>query len=65
MPVEWSLRVRIASTPCKAAASATRASSVAITTRLAPLSRARSATRTTIGRPPMSASALPGSRDDA
>src|SRR5690606_31116251 len=41
-----------------------RASSVAIATRCAPAARARSATRTTIGWPPMSASALPGSRVD-
>ena len=33
--------------------------------RSAPLARARSATCTTIGRPPRSASGLPGSRVDA
>src|SRR6267143_1541623 len=39
--------------------------SVATYTSRAPLSRARSATRTTIGLPPISASAFPGSRLDA
>jgi hypothetical protein len=42
-----------------------RSSSVATTTRDAPDARARSATRTTIGLPPMSASGLPGRRVDA
>src|SRR3977135_2720462 len=39
--------------------------SVATYTSRAPLSRARSATRTTMGLPPISASAFPGSRLDA
>src|SRR3954468_3536721 len=39
--------------------------SVATTTSLAPLSRARSATWATIGLPPMSARIFPGSRVDA
>jgi len=42
-----------------------RASSVATTTLAAPLFRAFSATRTTIGLPAMSASGLPGRRVDA
>src|SRR5690606_27262602 len=46
-------------------ASTMRWSSVAMATRSAPAARARSATRTTMARPPMSASALPGSRVDA
>jgi hypothetical protein len=54
-----------ASTPWAAAAARMRSSSVAITTRAAPLARAFSATRTTMGLPPMSASGLPGSRVDA
>src|SRR5437660_11435174 len=39
--------------------------SVATYTSRAPLSRARSATRTTMGLPPISASAFPGNRLDA
>ena len=65
MPEAWSARVMIASQPCARAAAAMRSSSVAIHTAAAPLARARSATRTTIGLPAMSASALPGSRLDA
>src|SRR5437773_8322018 len=51
--------------PCAAAPSTMRRSSVAMTTRPAPLASARSATRTTIGFPAMSASGLPGRRVDA
>src|SRR5439155_21808623 len=51
--------------PCAAAPSTIRRSSVATTTRSAPLASARSATRTTIGFPAMSASGLPGKRVDA
>jgi hypothetical protein len=42
-----------------------RASSAATTTREAPESLARCATRTTMGKPAMSASGLSGKRDDA
>jgi hypothetical protein len=38
---------------------------VATATLSAPLAAARSQTRTTIGLPPISASGLPGKRDDA
>src|SRR5262245_2747942 len=51
--------------PCAVAPSTIRRSSVAMTTRCAPLACARSATRTTIGLPAMSASGLPGSRVEA
>src|SRR5438093_13241938 len=54
-----------ASTPCAAQAAAMSAWSVATMMRLAPDSRARSATRTTIGLPPRSASGLFGSRVEA
>jgi hypothetical protein len=54
-----------ASKPCAATAAAMRESSVATTTRAAPLASARSATLTTIGRPPMSANAFAGRRVDA
>src|SRR5690606_22904906 len=65
VPVGWSARVMIASKPASRAAPAMRSSSVATATRCAPAARARSATRTTIGLPPMSASALPGRRVEA
>jgi len=55
----------IASQPWSRAAARIRSSSVAIQTAAAPLARARSATRTTIGLPAMSASAFPGSLLDA
>ena len=65
VPVGWSLRVMQTAMPCAATAARTRSSSVATATRAAPAARARSATRTTIGLPAMSASGLPGSREDA
>src|SRR5437764_4502989 len=54
-----------ASMPCAAQAPAMSAWSVATMMRAAPASRARSATRTTIGRPARSASGLFGSRVEA
>src|SRR5450631_99193 len=54
-----------ASMPCAITASRMRSSSVATTTLLAPPARARSATRTTMGLPPMSESGLPGSLVEA
>src|SRR5208282_2946395 len=51
--------------PCASAAARMRSSSVAMTTRSAPLARARSATRTTIGLPRISSSGLPGRRVEA
>src|SRR5581483_8892934 len=53
------------STPCAATASRMRTSSVATITSRAPASRARCATRTTIGLPAMSTSGLPGKRLEA
>src|SRR5271167_422791 len=55
----------MASMPCCTAAARMRSSSVAMTTRSAPLACARSATRTTIGLPTISSSGLPGRRVDA
>ncbi len=51
--------------PFASTAALIRASSVATTTRAAPAAIARSATRTTIGLPAMSASGLPGRRVEA
>lgn len=53
------------SQPWARAASRTRASSVAMTTRVAPEAAACSATRTTMGLPPKSISGLPGRRAEA
>ena len=65
MPVAWSARVMHTGMPCAATAARMRSSSVATATWVAPASRARSATRTTIGLPAMSASGLPGNRLEA
>jgi len=63
VPLGWSARVSTASAPVAAIACAMRASSVATMTRASPRARrVRSATWQTIGRPPISASAFPGSR---
>src|ERR1700731_1191102 len=51
--------------PYRAPAPITSEASVAINTCWAPEARARSATRTTIGLPPRSASGLPGRREEA
>ncbi|MNS63500.1 hypothetical protein D3C72_965960 [compost metagenome] len=65
VPDGWSARVITASTPCAAQASATAAASVATTVRRADEAWARSATRTIIGCPPISASGLFGRRVEA
>ena len=65
VPVEWSPRVISARTPWAWAACSTRASSVAMQTCAAPERAARSAVRTTMGLPAMSARGLSGRRVEA
>ena len=64
-PEAWSARVITARAPAASAASAIAAASVATTTSPSSASRARSTTWAIIGRPPMSASGLPGRRVEA
>ena len=65
VPVGWSPRVISARTPWAWAACSTRASSVAMQTCAAPERAARSAVRTTMGLPAMSARGLSGRRVEA
>src|SRR5471032_439625 len=65
VPEGWSLRVKHTSTPCAAQAARMSSWSVATMMREAPDRAACSATRTTIGLPPRSASGLLGRRVDA
>ena len=65
VPDGWSARVMHTSTPCAMQAAAMSSWSVATMIRAAPDSAARSATRTTIGLPPRSASGLLGRRVEA
>ena len=64
-PEAWSARVITARAPAASAAAAISAVSVATTTSPSAAARARSTTWTIIGRPPMSASGLPGRRVEA
>jgi hypothetical protein len=65
VPDAWRVEVMTAAKPWRMAAAAMRGWSVAMITSAAPLLRARSATRTTIGFPATSASGLPGNRAEA